>query len=138
MPIGEAGLLHARTTQAVLDAFCDVYNDLGIGFLEGVYENSIALLLRGRGIRVRQQAPVPVTFRGAIVGRYRVDLLVDEAVLVELKAVRMVDSRHEAQLLNLLRSTGIQVGLLSNCGPRPEVKRRVWTTTQRGFRALPR
>lgn len=138
MAIGEAGLLHALTTQAVLDAFFAVYNDLGTGFLEAVYESSIALLLRGRGIRVRQQATVPVTFRGVIVGRYRVDLLVDEVVLVELKAVRMLDSRHEAQLLNLLRSTGIQVGLLLNCGPRPDVKRRVWTRECRRFRALPR
>jgi GxxExxY protein len=86
-------------SEAVLGAFYRVYNELGTGFLESVYEAAMVVVLDSMGIRVERQAPVSVHFRGTVVGSFKVDLLVEAAIAVELKASRMLDSAHEAQLL---------------------------------------
>jgi len=114
---------HSELTKAIIGTFYDVYNELGHGFLESVYENSLAKALRDKGFDVHQQVAIPVWFRGLQVGDFDADLLVDRAVILELKAVRSFDPAHMAQLLNYLKATDLEVGLLLNFGVRPEFKR---------------
>lgn len=116
---------HQELTKEIIGLFYQVYNELGYGFLESVYENAMAVALREAGLRAVQQLPITVRFRGQNVGDFRPDLLVEDAVIVELKAASGVDSVHEAQLLNYLRATSIEVGLLFNFGPKPQFKRLV-------------
>ena len=117
--INPAELAHRNTTDAILKAFYHVYKSLGYGFLEKVYENALALSLRKAGLKVEQQVPITVYSEGEPVGEYFADLLVEGAVIVELKAVSAIIEAHEAQWLNYLRATGIRVGLLLNFGPKP-------------------
>ncbi|HHB89860.1 MAG TPA: GxxExxY protein, partial [Anaerolineae bacterium] len=99
-------LKHADITEKILHVFFKkVYHQLGYGFLEKVYENAMALELRQMGLKVEQQAPINVYYGNAIVGVYYADLVVQDAVLVELKAAKTIDPAHEAQLLNYLRAT---------------------------------
>ena len=116
---------HSVLTSAIIGAFYDVYNELGYGFLEKVYENALVHELRKRGYHVQQQAPIDVTYDGLLVGQYFADLLVNEVVILELKAAKAIAEEHEAQLLNYLKATEIEVGLLLNFGPKPEVKRKI-------------
>ncbi len=115
--------LHKELTEKIIGAAYDVHNALGYGFAEKVYENTLAIELRKRGLRVEQQRPVKVFYDGAVVGDYIADVVVDNLVIVEIKAARCLISENEAQLLNYLRSTEIEVGLLLNFGRRVEVKR---------------
>jgi GxxExxY protein len=114
---------HRELTQKIIGVFYNVYNELGHGFLESVYENAMTFALREAGLDARQQTSVTVYFRGQIVEDFRADLLVDNAVIVELKAAKSLDSTHEAQLLNYLRATDLEVALLMNFGPKSEFKR---------------
>ena len=118
-----ADFKYAELTQKIIGVFYDVYNELGIGFLESVYQKSLALALESTGLTVCSRVDIPVWFRGHQVGHFEGDLLVERCVLLELKAARALDSSHQAQLLNYLRATGIEVGLLLNFGPKPEFKR---------------
>ncbi|MGB3713184.1 MAG: GxxExxY protein [Candidatus Promineifilaceae bacterium] len=124
-------LKHSELTSAIIGAFYDVYNELGYGFLEKVYENALAHELQKRGHHVQQQAPIDVTYNGLLVGSYFADLLVDEAVILELKAAKAIAEEHEAQLLNYLKATEIDVGLILNFGPEPQVKRKIFETARR-------
>jgi GxxExxY protein len=117
---------HFELTERIIGVFYDVYNELGHGFLEKVYENSLALALRSAGLQVLQQVGIPVHFRGALVGDFDADLLVEEAVILELKSSRAIEQAHISQLLNYLKATDIEVGLLLNFGPKPEFKRLVF------------
>lgn len=119
-------LMKERLTERVIGVFYDVYNELGTGFLEIVYENSFATALREIGIEVQQQVSLQVEFRGLNVGEFKVDLLVSKCLVVELKAVAQLNSAHEVQLVNYLKASGIPVGLLFNFGPRPQFKRRIF------------
>src|SRR5439155_20900214 len=103
--------------------FFEVYNGLGHGFLESVYERAFEIALTAKGIDVLRQMQIPVSFRGQSVGDFVADMLVERSVLLELKAARTLDSAHEAQLLNYLRATEIEVGLLFNFGIKPEFRR---------------
>ena len=125
-------LLHSHTTSLLIQAFFDVYNKLGYGFLERVYENSMALAARKLGLRVEQQVPIRVHYDGVLVGEYAADIVADGEVIVELKAARMLAEEHEAQLLNYLRATPYEVGLLLNFGPKPEFRRRVFENSRKG------
>ncbi|GMV24540.1 MAG: hypothetical protein AMXMBFR58_05710 [Phycisphaerae bacterium] len=116
-------LKHAAVTDQVLKTFYEVYGELGPGFLESVYETSMAMALTHAGLAVRRQHPVAVHFRGSVVGEFRADLLVNDVVLLELKAASNLSREHEAQLINYLRATPVEVGLLLNFGPRPVFKR---------------
>jgi GxxExxY protein len=118
-------------SEAVLAAFYRVYNELGTGFLESVYETAMAMVLGNMGIHVERQAPVSVQFRGSIIGSFRIDLLVESAVAVELKASRAPDRAHEAQLLNYLRASELEVGLLLNFGDRPSFKRMAYSNRRK-------
>jgi len=121
---------HSALTSAIIGAFYDVYNELGYGFLEKVYENSLTHELKKRGLHVQQQAPIKVYYDELLVGQYFADLLVNEAVIIELKAAESIAEEHEAQLLNYLKATDIDVGLILNFGPKPQVMRKVFETAR--------
>ncbi len=111
-------------TYKINGAVFEVNKILGPGFLEKVYENALLLELQERTLKVESQAPIKVLYRGAIVGEYFADLLVEQRVIIELKAVERIQKVHEAQLLNYLKATGLQLGLLVNFRyPKAEIKR---------------
>jgi GxxExxY protein len=114
-------------TEKIIGAFYDVYNALGYGFLEKVYENALKLELESRGHRVVNQMPIKVLYRNEIVGDYYADLLVEDKVIVELKSAERIIVEHEMQLFHYLKATQIEVGLLLNFGPKPQIKRKLWT-----------
>ncbi len=116
-------LKHGDLTEKIIGTFYEVYNELGFGFLESVYEEALKMALESKGISVEQQVSVPVWFRGKQIGDFDADLIVDELVILELKAVRKIVNKHEAQLLNYLRATSIEVGLLLNFGQSAEFRR---------------
>ena len=116
-------LKYRALTDKIIGTFYDVYNELGAGFLESVYENSLVIALRENSFEVKQQISIPVWFRGQSVGDFVADLLVENKVILELKAVRTIDESHRAQLLNYLRATKIEVGLLLNFGQSAEFRR---------------
>jgi GxxExxY protein len=126
-----ADFKYAVLTQKIIGVFYEVYNELGTGFLESVYQKSLALALESDGLSVCSRVDIPVWFRGHQVGHFEGDMLVERCVLLELKAARALDSSHQAQLLNYLRATGVEVGLLLNFGPKPEFKRLVFDNTRK-------
>src|SRR6185295_7881223 len=109
-------LKHGLITDRILRVFYDVYNELGHGFLESVYHRSLVLALESTGLKVCSRVNVPVWFREHQVGNFVADILVEDCVLLELKAARSLDSSHRAQLMNYLKDTDIEVGLLLNFG----------------------
>ena len=123
---------HVQLTEQIIKAFYTVYNALGYGFLEKVYENALAVELRKMGLTIVQQAEIKIYYAGVLVGEYYADLLVADAVIVEVKAVRTLLKEHEAQLLNYLKATPYEVGLLLNFGPKPEIKRKVYDNERKG------
>jgi GxxExxY protein len=127
-------LKHGSLTERILGVFYDVYNELGHGFLESVYHRSLVVALETAGLRVASRVAIPVWFRGHRVGHFEADVVVEGCVLLELKAARGLDSSHRAQLLNYLRATDIEVGLLLNFGERPEFKRVVFENLKKTTR----
>lgn len=117
---------HSELTKVIIGTFYEVYNELGHGFIESVYENSLTLALRAKGYEVHQQIAIPVLFRGTQVGDFDADLLINRLVLLELKVARTIEQAHIGQLMNYLKATQIEVGLVLNFGPRPEFKRVVF------------
>ncbi len=120
-------MLHQEITSAIIGGFYEVYNTLGFGFLEKVYENALIHVLRKQGLHVRQQMPLKVYFNKIIVGEYFADLLVEDKVILELKAAQQITEAHKAQLLNYLKATDIEVGLVLNFGPKATFKRQIFT-----------
>jgi GxxExxY protein len=116
-----------KLTEVIIGAFYDVYNTLGYGFLEKVYENALKLELEKRGLRVDSQRPIRVLYDGAIVGEYFADLCVEDKVIIELKATEGIRVEHEMQLFHYLKATHIEIGLLLNFGTKPEVRRKLCT-----------
>ena len=110
-------------TYRIIGVYFDVYNELGHGFLESVYQKSFGLALQAAGLEACWPIAIPVSFRGHQVGHFEADMLVEKCVLLELKAMRALERSHEAQLRNYLRATDIEVGLLFNFGLRPEFRR---------------
>ena len=119
----DSGYKHSELTELVIGVFYDVYNELGFGFLESVYRNSLRLALLEKGLNVESEVSVSVYFRGVSVGDFRADLLVNGVILLELKTAEKIIPAHEAQVLNYLRSTKLELGLILNFGPRPQVRR---------------
>jgi GxxExxY protein len=117
------GLKHKELTGEIIRVFYQVYDELGHGFLESVYQKSLGISLQEAGFTVRSQVAIPVWFHRREVGNFAADMLVENTVLLELKAVRTLDGSHQAQLLNYLRATEIEVGLLLNFGVKPEFRR---------------
>lgn len=116
-------LKEKEITDIILKCFYEVYNELGNGFLESVYEKAMGIALEEYGLSVELQKEISVSFRGNMVGNFKADLVVNNSVIIELKAARSIDLTHEAQLLNYLKATSIEVGLLLNFGKKPEFKR---------------
>ena len=126
----ETGLKFPELTERIIGIFYDVYNELGYGFLESVYEESLVLALREASLRVGRQVPIP----GHRVSEFRADVLVEERVLLELKCSRVLEQSHEAQLLHYLKATEIEVGLLLNFGTRPQFRRLVFDNERKKIR----
>lgn len=135
--VDHRGFKHGEITQKIIGIFFDVYNELGHGFLESVYGKSLEFALNSAGLKARRKIEVPVMFRGQSVGDFEADMLVENKVLLELKTARALDSSHEAQLLNYLRATDIEVGLLLNFGLRPEFKRLLFDNPRKSIRGNP-
>lgn len=121
---------HSDVTAKIIAAFYKVYNTLGWGFLEKVYHNALAIELKEQGLSATPKAQIKVYYQGIEVGEYFADFLVEGCVIVELKSVERLAEEHHAQLLNYLRATDIDIGLLLNFGRRPEVKRKVLETAR--------
>ena len=117
---------YKELTQRIILIFYRVYNKLGYGFLEKIYQNAMMIEFRREGIPALSQSPIEVLYDDEIIGEYYADLLVDNKVIVEIKAVRRLADEHEAQLLNYLKATDIEVGLLFNFGPKPDIKRKAF------------
>lgn len=115
---------HSKLTEEIIGAFFTVYNALGYGFLEKVYTNALKLELERRSLNVKQEFSIVVRYLEQIVGEYYADLIVNDLVFVEIKATKTLLREHEAQLLNYLKATPYEVGLLLNFGPKPEQRRR--------------
>lgn len=124
-------LKHADVTEKVIEAFYRVFNTLGSGFLEKVYENAMVVELTRMRVEAFQQAPIEVYYAGEKVGQYFADLLVQGCVVVEIKAAEALCESHQAQLVNYLKATNFEVGLLLNFGPKPEMKRKVYDNTRK-------
>jgi len=117
-------MLHEALTAKALEACFEVAKELGAGYLETIYEKALLIALREKGLAAKAQCPLTVKFRGHVVGEFYADILLEDKVIVELKAVRALTPEHQAQLINYLNATGIEVGLLVNFGnPRLEYKR---------------
>ncbi|MCI0611312.1 MAG: GxxExxY protein, partial [Anaerolineae bacterium] len=114
---------HSELTDQIISAFYAVYSALGYGFLENVYVKALMIELKKRGLNVRDELPVRVYYDGQLIGEYFADLVVNELVILEIKAIKAFATEHEAQLLNYLKATPYEVGLLLNFGPKPETKR---------------
>ena len=119
--------LHSDLTDKIIRCFYTVYNSLGYGFLERVYENSLCIELKRAGLDVKPQFPIDVYYQDELVGEYFADMIVDNCVIIELKACETLNKLHENQLVNYLKATEIEVGLLLNFGKKPEIKRKIYT-----------
>jgi GxxExxY protein len=122
--LSEKDLPDASVTREIIAAAYAVHGKLGAGFLEKVYENALAIEIAKRGLKVLQQCPLPVLYEGQVVGEYFADLVVEDRVICELKAIEAIARRHEAQLVNYLAATGFDTGLLINFAERVAVRRK--------------
>lgn len=127
-------LIHKNLTDAILKTYFDVYNELGYGFLEKVYQNAMMIELKCRNFNVVAQKPIKVYYKGNIVGDYYSDILVENLIILELKATEVIVEEFEWQLVNYLRSTEMEVGLLLNFGKKPEFRRKVFMNSRKNFR----
>ena len=130
----EHGLMHRDLTEKLIGIFFNIYNELGHGFLESVYEQAFSVSLAESDIFFQRQVAVPVWFHGQRIGDFRADLLVEEKVIVELKAGRLIDSSWEKQLLNYLRATDVEIGMLFNFGPKAEFRRYIFENEKKNPR----
>ncbi len=117
---------HKELSEKIIKIFYQVYNKLEYGFLEKIYENAMMIEFKKQGIPATSQSPINVLYDSILVGEYFADILVDNKVIVEIKATKAISIEHEAQLLNYLKATDIEVGLLLNFGPEPSIKRKVF------------
>jgi GxxExxY protein len=116
---------HEALTEKIIKVFYHVHNTLGSGFLEKIYHNSMMLALQKSGLQCESEFPITVYYEGSVVGEFKADIIVEKTVILELKAVSAIHPAHEAQLVNYLRATTIEVGLLLNFGSSAEIRRKV-------------
>ncbi|HET9180537.1 MAG TPA: GxxExxY protein [Candidatus Angelobacter sp.] len=126
---------HSKLADTVIGVFYEVYNELGFGFIESVYRNALQLALIEKGLAVEPEKPTSVYFRGKKVGDFRADLIVNDLVLLELQTAEAIAIAHEAQPLNYLRSTTLELGLILNFGPKPQVRRLLFDNDRKQSRA---
>ncbi len=129
-------LLHKDITDKIIKAFYKVYNELGFGFLEKVYENVLFLELISMGLFCEKQKQIKVYYHKQIVGEYFSDMVVNSCVIVELKAAETLVEEHELQLINYLKATEVEVGLLLNFGKKPEFKRKLFTNDKKKIKSV--
>jgi GxxExxY protein len=122
---------HWEITHRIVGVFFEVYSDLGYGYLDSIYSEAMTIALQEAGLRVQPERKVEARFRGRVIGTFRADLLIEGVVLVELKATRSIDSIHIAQLLNYLRCSALETGLILNFGPRPQIRRLIFTNDRK-------
>ena len=125
---------HRDLTERIIGAFYEVYNELGFGFLESVYHRAMLHALTQAGLLAETEVGLPVYFRGCLVGDFSADIFVERAVILELKAVEELHPAHEAQLLNYLKASPIELGLLLNFGPKPRVRRLIFSNDRKRSR----
>ena len=128
--------LHGECSSQIIKSFYSVYNELGFGFLEKVYQNSLIVELKKAGFYCEKSFPIDVYYKEEKVGFYLADILVEKIIVVEIKAAETICIEHEAQLINYLKATNIEVGLLLNFGKRPEFKRRVFSSEFKNIKPL--
>ncbi len=124
-------LLHKELTEAILNAFYEVYNELGYGFLEKVYQNALFFELKERGFQVVPQRRCPVYYKAKEVGEYFCDMIVNDLVILELKACEFILEEHELQLQNYLKASSIEIGFVLNFGKQPEFSRKVFSNSSK-------
>ena len=120
-------MLHKDLSEKIIKAFYNVYNSLGYGFLENVYENAMLFELRKFGLDAQKQVSIKVYYEGELVGKYYADIIVEKTIIVELKAAESLCEEHEFQLINYLKATELEIGLLMNFGKTPQFKRKIFT-----------
>ncbi|MFV8355583.1 GxxExxY protein [Flavobacterium sp. XS1P32] len=124
-------ILHKELSEAILKVFYEVYNELGYGFLENVYQNAMYFELKSQGFKVEAQKQIKVYYKNDLVGNFIADLLIDDLIIIELKACDTLVKAHYAQTLNYLKATNIEIGLLLNFGEKPEIKRLIFTNNRK-------
>jgi GxxExxY protein len=124
-------MINQETTSVIINCFYKVYNTLGFGFLEKVYENALYLEMMNQGLNCKKQVPITVFYHGNAVGDYYADIIVENEIILELKAVEILIEEHEIQLINYLKATRMEVGLLLNFGKKPEIKRKIFTNDRK-------
>ena len=124
-------MIHKDKTDKIINAFFTVYNKLGYGFLEKVYHNALLIELQKMDFEVRSQYPIKVFYEDYEVGEYYADILVDDCIIIENKAMEALREEHEFQLINYLKATDIEVGLLFNFGKKPDFKRKIFTNDRK-------
>ena len=125
---------HKELTNKIIQAFYCVYNELGFGFLENVYQNALYFELKNRGFQVEPQKAIDVYYQNQLVGKYKADLIVNELIILELKAVDYLVEEHELQLINYLKATDKEVGLLLNFGVKPEIRRKLFDNNRKSIK----
>ena len=116
---------HRELTAKIIDCAYKVHKELGFGFLESVYQNAFVIELAKADLKVEKEKKVKVSYGGQVIGVFKADVVVEEKVILELKSIKQIHAAHEAQLINYLKATGIEVGLLINFGETVEIKRKV-------------
>ena len=124
-------LLHKNITDIILKSYYKVFNNLGYGFLEKVYENALFYELKKQGLVCEKQKPIKVYYDEIQVGEYYADIIVNECIIIELKAAESLAEEHEFQLINYLKATDIEVGLVLNFGKNPQLKRKIFTNNKK-------
>ncbi|HEX7357835.1 MAG TPA: GxxExxY protein [Ignavibacteriaceae bacterium] len=122
--------LYKELTSKIISCFYKVYNVLGFGFLEKVYENALLIELNARGLYAEKQKPIKVIYENETVGEYYADIIVENKIIIELKAAESLIEEHELQLINYLKATNIELGLLLNFGKKPEIRRKIFSNNQ--------
>lgn len=122
---------HSEITDKIIRSFYQVYNTLGFGFLEKVYENALMAQLIEDGLFTVKQTPIKVYYKERMVGEYYADLIVENCIIIEIKAAEGIVEEHELQLINYLKATEIEVGLLLNFGKKPEIRRKVYSNEKK-------
>ena len=125
--------IYQEKTEKIIQAFYKVYNTLGYGFLEKVYQNALLIELRNMGFECKSQAPVVVYYEESPVGDYFADIIVDNCIIIENKAAEALREENEFQLINYLKATQMEVGLLLNFGKKPEVRRKIFTNNRKNI-----
>lgn len=119
-------LLHKNLTEQIINCFYKVYNTLGYGFLEKVYENAFTIELQKKGLEIKCQHPINVFYDNKVIGEYFADIVVNNMIILELKANATIKNEHEIQLMNYLKATEMEVGFVFNFGHEPEYSRKVF------------